>query len=194
MPLDKFGKVSGPQTLLLADLSASTVDPSADYIPFINGAGVAKKELLSAFLPLVNGIAYRPDDDPGSIFTIYGEHDFHGASAVDTDLGALGVKATFLGGYFVLTQAFTGTTTTTASITVGSAASDTRPISNVITITKANTTDGLSNCVGTTFGLGPVAAGVDMLKTVHIYVYTEADAGPRTGGKARYALFFQKSA
>jgi hypothetical protein len=193
MPQDKFGKINGPQALLLADLSASTVDPAADYIVFVNGAGVAKKELLSTFLPLVNGIAYRKDDDPASIFTIYGEHNFHTASAVDTDLGALPVEATFLGGYAVLTEAFAGTTTATCTVTFGTAASGATPISNVITITKANNTDGLSNSVGTTFGLAPVAAGADMEPTVHIYVYTPADAGPRTTGKVRYALFFQKT-
>jgi hypothetical protein len=141
------------------------------------------------------GIAQMANDDKASTFVIFGEHDFNVTTAVDTDLGTLGAKGTLIGGYVVLTEALNGTATST-TITFSTAATGGTPIATAHTITKANTADGQSNIAGATRGLAPLAAGVDIASTAHIYVYTPADTGSptRSTGKAQYMLVFLKSA
>jgi hypothetical protein len=191
-------------------LTAANVDVAADSIEIIDATdSLPKKEAIAdvatamagSGLAATNGvlaasgltIAHCVDDGSHSIFYVYGEHDFSGAAKVNTDLGAIGAKGTLIGGYVVMTQAVNGTNAT-ATIVVGSSASDGgTPIATAHTVTQANTADGQSNEVGATRALAPVAAGVDMLSTAHVYVYTAAD-GTRSAGKAKVVCIFQKSA
>ena len=130
------------------------------------------------------------NDDSHSIFVLYGEHDFSAATAKDTDFGALGFKATLIGGYVSVTQVKDGTNATD-TIKISSAVTGGTPLASTITITKTDTV--YSNVVGNCLGIAPLAAGTDVAATAHIYAYTAAD-GTRSTGKARIALFFQKSA
>jgi hypothetical protein len=141
------------------------------------------------------GIAHMANDDVASTFVVAFDHDFGQATAKDTDYGVLGTKGTLIGGYMVMTEALNGTDAS-CTITLSSAATAGTPIATAITITKANTADGQSNIIGATRAFGPLAAGIDVLSTAHIYAYTAADGGAstRSTGIAKIVLFFQKSA
>lgn len=138
------------------------------------------------------GIAQMANDDKASVFFITGEHDFGQNGAKDTDLGALGAKGTLIGGYMVMTEVLNGTDAT-HTVTLSSAAAGGTPIATAITITKANTADGQSNIIGATRAFAPLAAGIDMASTDHVYAYTAVD-GTRTTGIVQIVLMFLKSA
>jgi hypothetical protein len=163
----------------------------ADLATAMAGSGLAATNGVFAASALT--IAHCADDGSHSIFYVYGDHDASGTAKKNTDLGAIGAKGTLIGGYIVMTEAFNGTNAT-AVLTVGSSASDGgTPIATAITITQANTADGQSNIVGATRALDPLAAGVDMASTAHVYVHTASD-GTRTAGKCKVVCIFQKSA
>ena len=134
------------------------------------------------------------DDESHSIFFIKGEMNFGASEIIDVDLGALGFKGTLIGGYCQLTQAQANGDATTV-LTLSKTAGGTTPIADTITVTLANTTEGLSNWVGFTKAINPVAGGVDIAATDHIYAYTPDDvATTRSAGKMMFFLLFQKSA
>jgi len=217
MTQDKFGKQAGPSSENIHGLSIAAVDVAADKIVFADYSAsptlTGKLCTISSLATAVAGsgltatdgvlsvgdltMAANLDDDPHSIFVVYGEHDFHATTAKDTDFGVIGYKCTLIGGYVTLTQIANGTTTT-PSITLSIAASGATPIATAITITNANTADGQSNVVGTVRTVLPISPGaaVDIASTAHIYAYTAADAAAatRSTGKANVVLFFQKSA
>ena len=175
MTQDKFGKQAGPSSENIHGLSIAAVDVAADKIVFADfsasptltgkldtivslASRMAGSGLTAAAGKLsVNGLtmAANADDDPHSIFVIYGAHDFH-AGVKDTNFGALGYTATLLGGYVTLTEVVNGTAD--AVITLSKTATGGTPIATAIPITKANTADGQQNAVGTIRAVLPLDA------------------------------------
>lgn len=140
------------------------------------------------------GIAHMANDDKASLFFIQGEIDFGVSAAVTQDLGALGAKGTLVGGYWYTTEAAANGDATNV-ITLGKATGGGTPIAGTRTITLANTGDGQSNLIGSMAAIIPVAAGVDMLSTDHVWLDIPDDAaGTRSAGKVSVFCIFQKSA
>jgi len=214
---DVVTAIAGAQadTALTAAAGVLTVAPAdnaitigTDSLMYVTAAGVPKKDLASdvatamagsgltatAGVLSVNtiGIAAMTADDTGSIFFVKGEMDFGASNVIDVDLGALGTKGTLLGGWATVSEVQANGDATTA-IALHKAAAGAAPICDPLTITLADTVG--TNRLGAVLGIVPVAAGVDVLSTEHIYAYTADDvAGTRSAGKLYFVLLFQKSA
>jgi hypothetical protein len=192
MSYDKFGKVSGVAQDPLEDLSAGTPDTTTSCIPFIDATDShAKKDYIEHFFKVINSYTYGLADDAGSLFVLAGTHNFSGVAAVNTDLGAIGVKCDLVGGMVILTQVLNAGATSDATITVSKLTGGSTPVATALTVTKANTSESQSNFLGATRGLAPVAAGAGIAYNAHIWVCSNSDA-TRSTGKAIYWLVFRK--
>jgi len=185
----------GADTLIIADSEAASVAKGTTITQLaakMAGTGLTSTaEVLSAS---GLGIAHHANDDKHSIFFMQGEIDCGESNPVTVDLGALGSKATLVGGYWYTTEAFANGDATNV-ITLGSATGGGTPIAGTRTITLANTGDGQSNVIGSMAAIIPVAAGVDMASTAHAWLDIPDDsAGTRSAGKISVFLIFQKSA
>jgi len=161
----------------------------------VGTSGLQDATILDA-TPITNlvDLTHLKDDQSSSIFVVKGEIDFGESNVVDTDLGLMPGKGTLIAGYATITEAQVGGDATT-TIKVSKAAAGATPICDDKVVTLANTADGQSNKVGTIMGINPIAAGVDVLSTEHIYLYCADDvAGTRSAGKMKVVLFFMKSA
>lgn len=160
----------------------------------VYGSSAIQPGCITAVADNALGFVKHINDESHSIFFIAGEIDFGASEIVDTDLGVIGYKGTLIGGYCQLTEAQAGGDATTV-LTLAIAAGGVTPIANTVTVTLANTADGQSNKVYATRAIDPVAGGVDIAATAHIYAYTPDDvAGTRSAGKMKFFLLFQKSA
>lgn len=142
------------------------------------------------------GISHMANDDKASIFYVGGEIDFGESNAVTVDLGAIGSKATLLGGYWTVTEAVANGDATSV-VKLGTATGGGSAITaQDFTITLANTTDGQSNTVGMMRAVLPNGTtSVDMLSTTHLWLDCADDAaGTRSAGKVKVFLILQKSA
>lgn len=180
---------------LLGDSAASGAPKTVTFAELgtaQSGSGLASVDGVQAVSGV--GIAHCLNDDPHSIFFVTAEVDYGASTVISQDLGALGAKATLVGGYWASSEAMVGSDATTV-VTVGSATGGGTPIATAITITTANTADGQSNKVGSMGAILPVAAGIDMASTDHVWVDIPDDvAGDRSAGKIIVFLIFQKSA
>jgi len=217
MVTERFSKHDGPnsEARVVKGLGSASVAVATDSVPFVdesnNHAGkrttIALLATAMAGTPAVTGVtatsgtlaitasnlltaANNLAGDPHSIFTIYADHDFHAATVKNTDLGALGYKCTLIGGYMNVYEAVAGGAGATSTITLGKAITGGTPVANVVTITKANTTEPGSNIIGAARAVIPVTAGASMAATDHIYAYTAAETG-RTAGRVHIVLFLQ---
>jgi hypothetical protein len=172
-----------PKTVTFAELGTAQ-----------SGSGLASTNGIQAVSDV--GIAHCLDDDPHSIFFVTGEIDYGAEStAVSVDLGALGAKATLVGGYWYNAEAMVATDDATTVVTLGSATGGGTPIAGTLTVTEDNTGDGESNEVGASRAILPVAAGIDMASTDHVWLDVPATAaGTRSAGIVGVFLIFQKSA
>lgn len=197
VPASLTGKNSpiGADTLIIADSEATNVAKGTTITQLaakMAGSGITSTAEVLDVADV--GIAHHLADDKHSIFFITGEIDCGESNPVTADLGALGSKATLVGGYWYTTEAFADGDATNV-ITLGSATGGGTPIAGTRTITLANTGDGQSNVVGSMAAVIPVAAGVDMASTDHVWLDIPDDsAGTRSAGKVSVFLIFQKSA
>jgi hypothetical protein len=192
MTIPKFGKISGKVSDPIDSVAAGVPDLTTGKIPYIDATDShAKAAYIPDFMAATNKYTYFPDDDTGSLFVLAGTHDFSGVAAVNTDLGAIGVKCDLVGGMVVLTQVLNAGATGNAMITVSKLTGGSTPVATALTVTKANTVEPQSNYLGATRGLAPVAAGAGIASTAHIWVCTGSDA-TRSTGKAMYWLVFRK--
>jgi len=186
---DYFAYVTGTGAYTRKDLVSDVVTAIADGTTLSAAAGVMSVKTSSL------GITQMAVSDQASVMIFAHAHDFSsGAAATNTDLGTLGAKGTFIGGYAVLTEALAGGNSATQNISVGPSGG-VNPYAVAITITQANTT--IENRVGNTFGLYPNATyGANLTAGTHIYANTAIDSGSpaRSAGKAYIVLFFQKVA
>ena len=175
-----------------ADGDPTKLEAVADVATAMAGTGLAATNGVLSASGI--GIAHMANDDKASLFFMGGEIDFGVSAAVTVDLGALGSKATLLGGHWYTTEAVTNGDATNV-ITLGSATGGGVPIAGTRTITLANTGDGQSNVIGSMAAVIPVAAGIDMAASDHVWLDIPDDAtGTRDAGKVAVFLIFQKSA
>jgi hypothetical protein len=196
--------------VLTVSPSDNAITVGADSLMYMTAAGVPKKDSvvdiatamagtrLSAAAGVLSvntlGIADHTDDDKHSIFVMAGEIDFGESNPVTVDLGALGVKGSLIGGYFTLTEAQANGDATT-DVILGKATGGGTPIASTLVITAANTADGQSNDPGMIRAIRPLAGGVDMASTDHVWLDVADDvAGTRSAGKVKVFAIFQKSA
>jgi len=141
------------------------------------------------------GIAQHANDDKHSIFFVSGELDFGESNAVTLDLGAIGSKATLIGGYWTLTEAVANGDATN-TIKLGTATGGGSTVASNLTITLANTADGQSNSIGMMRAILPNGStSVDMASTTHLWLDCADDvAGTRSAGKVSVLCWLQKSA
>lgn len=197
VPASLTGKNSpiGADTLIIADSEATNVAKGttiAQLAAKMAGSGITSTAEVLDVADV--GIAHHLADDKHSLFFISGEIDCGESNPVTVDLGALGSKATLVGGYWYTTEAFANGDATNV-ITLGSATGGGTPIAGTRTITLANTGDGQSNVIGSMAAIIPVAAGVDMASTAHVWLDVPDDsAGTRSAGKVSVFCIFQKSA
>lgn len=141
------------------------------------------------------GILQHANDDKHSIFFVAGEIDFGESNAVTVDLGAIGSKATLIGGYWTVTEAVANGDAT-STVKLGTATGGGSTISSDLTVTLANTADGQSNTVGMMRAILPNGStSVDMASTTHLWLDCADDvAGTRSAGKVKVFCLLQKSA
>ncbi len=157
----------------------------------INAAKIATDAIETAKIKDENvTFAKHPNDDKHSIFVIKGTHDIGASEAVDTDLGTLGFKGTLIAGFATVKEVLNGTDAS-CNIILSSASGGNTPIAETVAWTKANQ----NNAKGGQMGFAPLAAGIDLASTDHIYIYTADDVGAdRSTGILEVFLVFMKSA
>lgn len=191
--------------------SDNAIDVSADSLIYATAAGTTKKDLVSDVVSAVAGvtattglsatsgvltaaikIAHLVADEKSSLFIETGEFDFSGsASAVDTKkIDAMAAKGQLLCALVSMSQVANGTTS--AVISISSAASAATKMTGDLTITLADTVyqNKVNNCMimwPVTGANSIVASGGD------VYFYAAASAG-RSAGKLHYVLVFMKTA
>jgi len=164
----------------------------SDFVTAITGSGLTAASGVIAASGI--GIAHMANDDKASIFYMGGEIDFGSHAAVTQDLGAIGSKATLLGGWWMLTESMANGDAS-ETVTLGTATGGGSAIATDLTITQANTTDGLSNFPGMMRAILPNGTtSVDMADTTHLWLDVAIDAAARDAGKVSVFLILQKSA
>jgi hypothetical protein len=208
---------SGVISLDIDNLADATIDVAADTICFIDESAAGDPTKLESVADLATGMAdgttitaasgvfsvgtggvgilQHANDDKHSIFYMGGEIDYGESNAVTVDLGAIGSKATLLGGYWTNTEAAANGDATN-TIKLGTATGGGSTIATDLTVTLANTADGQSNTVGMIRAVLPNGTtSVDMASTVHLWLDCADDvAGTRSAGKVKVFLILQKSA
>jgi hypothetical protein len=206
----KFSKLTGPQTKVMANLDDAVPDLATDEVPFLQ-AGVTKKVNIADLVDGMAGvadttgltdtagvltvaakIAHLVADEKSALFIETGEFDFSSAAtAIDTKvIDALPAKGQLLCALISVSQATNGTTSNVISISKAAAAAT--KMTGDLTITIADTVylNHVNNCLV----MWPVAGANSIVASGgDVYLYAAASAG-RTAGKVKYVLVFMKTA
>ena len=156
-------------------------------------AGIAGAGLLATAGVLSAGtLALATDDDKSSIFIETGTFDFGGsADAVDTKIiDSMAAKGQLLFAIYSVNEVADGTTS--AVISLSSAASAATKMADDVTITLADTV--YENNKNNALIAWPVVGANSIVASEgDVYLYAAASAG-RTAGQINYILVFMKTA
>lgn len=171
-----------------ADDSAIHTEAVADLATAMAGAGL----LATAGVLSAGTLALATDDDKSSIFIETGTFDFGGsADAVDTKIiDSMAAKGQLLFAIYSVNEVADGTTS--AVISLSSAASAATKMADDVTITLADTV--YENNKNNALIAWPVVGANSIVASEgDVYLYAAASAG-RTAGQINYILVFMKTA
>lgn len=171
-----------------ADDGATKEEAIADLVAGIAGAGL----LATAGVLSAGTLALATDDDKSSIFIETGTFDFGGsADAVDTKIiDSMAAKGQLLFAIYSVNEVANGTTS--AVISLSSAASAATKMADDVTITLEDTV--YENNKNNALIAWPVAGADSIVASGgDVYLYAAASAG-RTAGQINYILVFMKTA
>jgi len=176
------------------EFSAKTSPVAADksVIQDTEDTDAPKVVTLANMAAFYGAFAQMPADLKKSVFVETGEFDFSGsASAVDTKkIDALDTKGQLLVAFISVSQVANGTTS--AVLSISSAASAATKMAGDLTITLSDTV--YQNKVGNCVVMWPVAGANSIVASGgDVYLYAAASVG-RTAGKVKYVLVFMKTA
>jgi len=180
---NKFGKVAGGSITaakLAADVPGSIATSIADGLTVSASGGKLGVKAGSI------GLDQLKDDDKSAIFVVTGEIDFGMNDAVSVDLGAIGAKATLIGGYWTVTEALADGDTG-ATIKLGTATGGGSAIAGDMVVATTDTV-GMMRAV-----IPDGTASVDMAATTHLWLDCAATTS-RSAGKVSVFCVLQKSA